>query len=145
MKKKKSNQSISPKSSSLSVISPKFDPSFQPISSLPKHQPPAVAQLRHTPYLRRHPHLRQLLNNSVRLLKRYPGKKSVSLWDVIIPTKERAKFWIRTTNKYRFIDRSNLRGKDFNLTLHRHVMPETGKMFVDKIAMIGFCLPKTYR
>ncbi|XP_022894198.1 uncharacterized protein LOC111408609 isoform X2 [Olea europaea var. sylvestris] len=77
MKKKKSNQSISPKSSSLSVISPKFDPSFQPISSLPKHQPPAVAQLRHTPYLRRHPHLRQLLNNSVRLLKRYPGKKSV--------------------------------------------------------------------
>ncbi|CAA3025521.1 signal peptidase complex subunit 3B [Olea europaea subsp. europaea] len=28
----------------------------------------------------------------------------VSLWDVIIPTKERAKFWIRTTNKYRFID-----------------------------------------
>ncbi|CAA3025520.1 signal peptidase complex subunit 3B [Olea europaea subsp. europaea] len=30
----------------------------------------------------------------------------VSLWDVIIPTKERAKFWIRTTNKYRFIDQS---------------------------------------
>ncbi|CAA3025519.1 signal peptidase complex subunit 3B [Olea europaea subsp. europaea] len=70
----------------------------------------------------------------------------VSLWDVIIPTKERAKFWIRTTNKYRFIDQgSSLRGKDFNLTLHWHVMPKTGKMFVDKIAMTGFRLPETYR
>lgn len=28
----------------------------------------------------------------------------VSLWDGIIPSKEHAKFWIHTTNKYRFID-----------------------------------------
>ncbi|XP_058084327.1 signal peptidase complex subunit 3B-like isoform X3 [Magnolia sinica] len=28
----------------------------------------------------------------------------VSLWDGIIPLKEHAKFWIHTTNKYRFID-----------------------------------------
>ncbi|KAI3448645.1 hypothetical protein Pfo_005310 [Paulownia fortunei] len=70
----------------------------------------------------------------------------VSLWDGIIPTKEHAKFWIHTTNKYRFIDQgSNLRGKDFNLTLHWHVMPKTGKMFADKIVMSGFRLPQVYR
>ncbi|XP_059598530.1 signal peptidase complex subunit 3B isoform X1 [Vitis vinifera] len=28
----------------------------------------------------------------------------VSLWDGIIPSKEHAKFWIHTTNKYRFTD-----------------------------------------
>lgn len=28
----------------------------------------------------------------------------VSLWDGIIPAKEHARFWIHTTNKYRFID-----------------------------------------
>ncbi|THF99812.1 hypothetical protein TEA_028004 [Camellia sinensis var. sinensis] len=58
----------------------------------------------------------------------------VSLWDGIIPSKEHAKFWIHTTNKYRFTDQgSNLQGKEFNLTLHWHVMPKTGKMFADKI------------
>ncbi|CAA2984416.1 Signal peptidase complex subunit 3B [Olea europaea subsp. europaea] len=40
---------------------------------------------------------------------------------------------------------SNLRNKDFNLTLHWHVMPKTGKMFADKIAMTGFRFPETYR
>ncbi|KAI5653561.1 hypothetical protein M9H77_30748 [Catharanthus roseus] len=70
----------------------------------------------------------------------------VSLWDGIIPSKEHAKFLIHTTNKYRFIDQgSNLRGKDFNLTLHWHVMPKTGKMFADKIVMSGYYLPKAYR
>ncbi|KAA8545089.1 hypothetical protein F0562_019873 [Nyssa sinensis] len=70
----------------------------------------------------------------------------VSLWDGIIPSKEHAKFWIHTTNKYRFTDQgSNLRGKDFNLTLHWHVMPKTGKMFADKIVMPGFRLPDEYR
>ncbi|GER45712.1 signal peptidase subunit [Striga asiatica] len=67
----------------------------------------------------------------------------VSLWDGIIPSKEHAKFWIHTTNKYRFIDQgSNLRGKDFNLTLHWHVMPKTGKMIADKIVMSGYRLPQ---
>ncbi|KAG4206889.1 hypothetical protein ERO13_A03G034000v2 [Gossypium hirsutum] len=28
----------------------------------------------------------------------------VSLWDAIIPAKEHAKFWIHTSNKYRFVD-----------------------------------------
>ncbi|KAK4487478.1 hypothetical protein RD792_005884 [Penstemon davidsonii] len=28
----------------------------------------------------------------------------VSLWDGIIPSKEHSKFWIHTTNKYRFVD-----------------------------------------
>ncbi|KAJ6804012.1 signal peptidase complex subunit 3B-like [Iris pallida] len=70
----------------------------------------------------------------------------VSLWDGIIPTKEHAKFWIHTTNKYRFIDQgSNLRGKEFNLTMHWHVMPKTGKMFADKIIMTGYRLPEEYR
>ncbi|XP_050240443.1 signal peptidase complex subunit 3B-like isoform X1 [Quercus robur] len=99
----------------------------------------------------------------------------VSLWDDIIPSKERAKFLIHTTNKYRFIDQvslwylalfmcrpelflihttnkyrfidqgSNLQGKEFNLTLHWHVMPKTGKMFADKIVMTGYRLPEEYR
>ncbi|CAL5380862.1 unnamed protein product [Camellia sinensis] len=70
----------------------------------------------------------------------------VSLWDGIIPSKEHAKFWIHTTNKYRFTDQgSNLQGKEFNLTLHWHVMPKTGKMFADKIVMSGFSLPVEYR
>ncbi|KAJ6354370.1 hypothetical protein OIU77_005062 [Salix suchowensis] len=66
----------------------------------------------------------------------------VSLWDAIIPAKEHAKFWIQTANKYRFIDQgSNLGGKKFNLTLHWHVMPKTGRMFADKLVMSGFRLP----
>ncbi|CAM8960060.1 hypothetical protein QQ045_004716 [Rhodiola kirilowii] len=70
----------------------------------------------------------------------------ISLWDNIIPSKEDAKFQIHTTNKYRFTDQgSNLRGKEFNLTLHWHVMPKTGKMFADKIVMSGFSLPNEYR
>ncbi|KAK9146744.1 hypothetical protein Sjap_006647 [Stephania japonica] len=70
----------------------------------------------------------------------------VSLWDGIIPSKEQAKFWIHTTNKYYFTDQgSNLRGKEFNLTLHWHVMPKTGKMFADKIVMSGYHLPEEYR
>ncbi|XAR52574.1 Signal peptidase I [Bertholletia excelsa] len=70
----------------------------------------------------------------------------VSLWDGIIPSKDYAKFSVHTTNKYRFTDQgSNLRDKDFNLTLHWHVMPRTGKMFADKIVMTGFRLPNDYR
>ncbi|KAM2182997.1 hypothetical protein ACFX1Q_033401 [Malus domestica] len=70
----------------------------------------------------------------------------ISLWDGILPTKEHAKFWIHTSNKYRFIDQgTNLRGKEFNLTLHWHVMPKTGKMFADKIVMPGYRLPQEYR
>ncbi|CAK9328356.1 unnamed protein product [Citrullus colocynthis] len=70
----------------------------------------------------------------------------ISLWDGIIPSKENAKFSIHTSNKYRFIDQgSNLKGKEFNLTLHWHVMPKTGKMFADKIVMTGYRLPEDYR
>ncbi|KAI0510716.1 signal peptidase complex subunit 3B [Dendrobium catenatum] len=70
----------------------------------------------------------------------------ISLWDAIIPSKEHAKFWIHTSNKYRFIDQgSNLRGKEYNLTLHWHVMPKTGKMFADKIVKTGYRLPEEYR
>ncbi|KAL4317181.1 signal peptidase complex subunit 3B [Arachis ipaensis] len=70
----------------------------------------------------------------------------ISLWDGIIPSKEHAKFWIHTSNKYRFIDQGrNLRGKEFNLTMHWHVMPKTGKMFADKIVMPGYRLPEEYR
>ncbi|KAJ1387456.1 Signal peptidase complex subunit 3 [Sesbania bispinosa] len=70
----------------------------------------------------------------------------ISLWDGIIPSKDHAKFWIHTSNKYRFIDQgSNLLGKEFNLTVHWHVMPKTGKMFADKIIMSGYRLPEEYR
>ncbi|KAH9754049.1 Signal peptidase complex subunit 3B [Citrus sinensis] len=70
----------------------------------------------------------------------------VSLWDAIIPAKEFAKFSIHTSNKYRFIDQGhNLRSKEFNLTLHWHVMPKTGKMFANKIVMSGYRLPEDYR
>ncbi|XP_020211505.1 signal peptidase complex subunit 3B [Cajanus cajan] len=70
----------------------------------------------------------------------------ISLWDGIIPNKEHAKFWIHTSNKYRFIDQgSNLRGKEYNLTMHWHVMPKTGKMLADKIVMPGYRLPEEYR
>ncbi|KAK7391980.1 hypothetical protein VNO78_20406 [Psophocarpus tetragonolobus] len=70
----------------------------------------------------------------------------ISLWDGIIPSKDHAKFWIHTSNKYRFIDQgNNLRGKEFNLTMHWHVMPKTGKMFADKIVMPGYRLPEEYR
>ncbi|CAN7005138.1 unnamed protein product [Brassica oleracea var. botrytis] len=64
----------------------------------------------------------------------------VSLWDAIIPEKENNKFWIQISNKYRFIDQGhNLRGKDFNLTLHWHVMPKTDKMFADNMYMFNVC------
>ncbi|KAK7344224.1 hypothetical protein VNO77_13588 [Canavalia gladiata] len=70
----------------------------------------------------------------------------ISLWDGIIPSKDHARFWIHTSNKYRFIDQgSNLLGKKFNLTMHWHVMPKTGKMFADKIVMPGYRLPEEYR
>ena len=39
----------------------------------------------------------------------------------------------------------SLRGKEFNLTLHWHVMPKTGKMFANKIVMSGYRLPEDYR
>ncbi|XP_022965984.1 signal peptidase complex subunit 3B-like [Cucurbita maxima] len=70
----------------------------------------------------------------------------ISLWDSIIPSKASAKFQIHTSNKYRFVDQgSNLRGKEFNLTLHWHVMPKTGKMFANKLVMFGYRLPQEYR
>ncbi|KAL5541645.1 hypothetical protein UlMin_009355 [Ulmus minor] len=40
---------------------------------------------------------------------------------------------------------SNLLGKEFNLRLHWHIMPKTGKMFADKLVMTGYCLPEEYR
>ncbi|KAF3791686.1 Signal peptidase complex subunit 3A [Nymphaea thermarum] len=61
----------------------------------------------------------------------------VSLWDGIILSKEHAAFSVQVPNKYRFVDQgSNLRGKEFNLTLHWHIMPKTGRMFADKISLL---------
>ncbi|XP_019438924.1 PREDICTED: signal peptidase complex subunit 3B-like [Lupinus angustifolius] len=84
------------------------------------------------------------------LAAEYETKKNalnqISLWDGIIQSKEHAKFWTHTSNKYRFIDQgSNLRGKKFNLTMHWHVMPKTGKMLADKIVIPGYRLPEEYR
>jgi signal peptidase complex subunit 3 len=70
----------------------------------------------------------------------------VSLWDAIIPSKEHAVFSIPATNKYGFVDQgSNLRGQEFNLTMHWHVMPKTGYMYADKKVISGFRLPEEYR
>jgi len=70
----------------------------------------------------------------------------VSLWDAIIPSKEQAVFWIHTANKYSFVDQgSNLRGQEFNLTMHWHVMPKTGYMYADKQVISGFRLPEEYK
>jgi len=70
----------------------------------------------------------------------------VSLWDAIIPSKEHAMFWIHTANKYSFVDQgSNLRGQEFNLTMHWHVMPKTGYMYADKKVISGFRLPEEYK
>lgn len=40
--------------------------------------------------------------------------QQVSLWDGIIPKKEDAEFYIRTTNKYRFIDQVSLMQNETN-------------------------------
>ncbi|XP_051124190.1 signal peptidase complex subunit 3B-like isoform X3 [Andrographis paniculata] len=70
----------------------------------------------------------------------------VSLWDGVVPSKEQAKFCLRTINEYRFTDQgSNLRGREFSLTLQWHVMPKTGKMFTDRIVATGFQLPLDYK
>ncbi|KAK9137195.1 hypothetical protein Sjap_007789 [Stephania japonica] len=70
----------------------------------------------------------------------------VSLWDAIIPSEDYSHFQVQTNNKYPFVDQgSNLRGRIFNLTLHWHVMPKTGKMSEDKIVMTGYRLPKEYK
>lgn len=69
----------------------------------------------------------------------------ISLWDAIISSQEHAKFAIRISNKYKFTDQGrNLLGKEFNLTLHWHIMPKTGKMFADKIVKSGYRLPEDY-
>lgn len=42
------------------------------------------------------------------LLVPHERMQQVSLYDFIIPKKEYAEFWIRTANKYRFIDQVSL-------------------------------------
>ncbi|KAG1330612.1 Signal peptidase complex subunit 3 [Cocos nucifera] len=39
---------------------------------------------------------------------------------------------------------NNLRGKKFELVLHWHVMPRTGRMIQDKMAVSSFYLPEAY-
>ncbi|KAJ0796634.1 putative signal peptidase complex subunit 3 [Helianthus annuus] len=39
----------------------------------------------------------------------------------------------------------NLRGRDFNMTFHWHVMPKTGKMFADKFVLPCYRLSESYR
>ncbi|KAL4179148.1 hypothetical protein AMTRI_Chr13g118590 [Amborella trichopoda] len=70
----------------------------------------------------------------------------ISLWDHIIPSRDRAILQTQTKVKYPLTDQGNhLRGKYFNLTLHWHVMPNVGRMIADKIVMPTiFSLPKEY-
>ncbi|XP_077243934.1 signal peptidase complex subunit 3B-like [Tasmannia lanceolata] len=69
----------------------------------------------------------------------------ISLWDHIIPDKDKAKFQTQITNKYPLIDQgSNLRGKKIKLVLHWHVMPKVGRMIKDNMVMSEFHLPEMY-
>ncbi|XP_008806256.1 signal peptidase complex subunit 3A-like [Phoenix dactylifera] len=69
----------------------------------------------------------------------------ISLWDHIVPDKDHAKFQAQVANKYPLIDQgSNLHGKKVELALHWHVMPRTGRMIQDKMAVSSFYLPGTY-
>ncbi|KAJ6853677.1 signal peptidase complex subunit 3A-like [Iris pallida] len=69
----------------------------------------------------------------------------ISLWDHIIPNKEQAKFQRQVPNKYPLVDQGkNLRGKEVELVLHWHVMPNTGKMIRDKMSLSSFNLPEAY-
>lgn len=49
-------------------------------------------------------HLWYMLCMHVCCLGAWNAILQISLWDGIIPSKEHAKFWIHTSNKYRFID-----------------------------------------
>ncbi|XP_008797848.2 signal peptidase complex subunit 3A-like [Phoenix dactylifera] len=69
----------------------------------------------------------------------------ISLWDYIIRDKDHAKFQAQVASKYPLIDQgSNLRGKKVEFVLHWHVMPSTGRMIVDKMALSKFYLPEAY-
>ncbi|OAY77865.1 putative signal peptidase complex subunit 3 [Ananas comosus] len=57
----------------------------------------------------------------------------ISLWDHIVPDKDNANF-----------RGNNLRGKRIDLVLHWHVMPKTGRMIRDKMALSEFYLPDAY-
>lgn len=70
----------------------------------------------------------------------------ISLWDHIVPDKDHAKFQAQVANKYPLIDQgSNLRGQKVELVLHWHVMPRTGRMIRDKMAVSSFHLPEAYK
>ncbi|XP_020087770.1 probable signal peptidase complex subunit 3 [Ananas comosus] len=69
----------------------------------------------------------------------------ISLWDHIVPDKDNANFRVRVPTKYPLIDQgNNLRGKKIDLVLHWHVMPKTGRMIRDKMALSEFYLPDAY-
>ncbi|KAG6554531.1 hypothetical protein Mapa_003910 [Marchantia paleacea] len=69
----------------------------------------------------------------------------VSLWDLIVERKEDAKIDLRRRNKYGFVDQgSNLRGREFNLTMYWNVMPLTGGIFTGSKVITGFRLPSEY-
>ncbi|KAJ0989172.1 hypothetical protein J5N97_007528 [Dioscorea zingiberensis] len=69
----------------------------------------------------------------------------ISLWDHIIPDKEHAKIQTQVSTKYPLTDQgSNLRGKKIELVLHWHLMPNTGRMIQDKLALSHFYLPEAY-
>jgi len=75
--------------------------------------------------------------NTVSLI-RYTSRKSVKYELLQISLGLNFAFFI-------CVQGTNLRGREFNLTLHWHVMPKTGKMLADKIVMPGYRLPREYR
>ncbi|XP_074278735.1 signal peptidase complex subunit 3A-like [Silene latifolia] len=69
----------------------------------------------------------------------------ISVWDHIIESKKDADIQVTFRNKYPIFDQgSNLRGTEFNLTLHWHVMPKTGMMFTGLSIIPGHRFPDKY-
>ncbi|KAH9609170.1 hypothetical protein KSS87_002396 [Heliosperma pusillum] len=69
----------------------------------------------------------------------------ISVWDLIVESKDDAVIQTTFRNKYPIFDQgSNLRGREFNLTLHWHVMPKTGMMFTGLIIIPGHRFPDKY-
>eukprot|EP01023_Acetabularia_acetabulum_P062736 TRINITY_DN7778_c0_g3_i1.p2 TRINITY_DN7778_c0_g3~~TRINITY_DN7778_c0_g3_i1.p2 ORF type:complete len:173 (-),score=9.96 TRINITY_DN7778_c0_g3_i1:335-853(-) len=69
----------------------------------------------------------------------------IVLWDRIIQYKDAAYIKSKVRQKYHFEDQgTNLRGKEYNLTLTWNVMPKVGVLFMQKETFSGFQFPDEY-
>ncbi|BAD52472.1 putative signal peptidase [Oryza sativa Japonica Group] len=113
------------------------------------HVPSVQAQAHVTKINRFHKQLNGNDKVFVFLTAEYENSKNslnqVSLWDHIIPDKDKANLQVEVKSKYPLIDQgSSLRGKKVQLVLHWHVMPKAGVMIRDRMALSEFNLPDSY-